>query len=622
MKNFIHQTATFLRILFARLRFLAVFVVAGLVVGYWDNIKNHVDKWTRPPIAPDVLAASQSQIEYYCVMHPNIIRNEPGNCPICGMPLAKRKKGQQLELPEGVVGRVQLTPQRIALANIHTTLIEPRRLVRDITAAGLLDYNETKVAQLSARVAGRADELFVKFTGQAVKIGQPIYSLYSPEVYTAQREYLESRKRANDMTQDGSPDARMDAAALYNASMQKLVLWGTTSDQLDQLDQEYDHTGKVPTHFRVTTPISGIVIRKNIYEGGYVQTGDTPYVIADLGTLWMQAGIYERDVPLVRIGDEAEVVVDALPNETFKGHVTFMAFQIDPQTRTLAARIELANPNLRLRPGMFAEATLGLPVAASHEHPATQPATAPAAAIVDRAKVFQTALQPYLQAYQTLVADKSDNVSNLLHDALARLQPIAKDPAISADYEALTAAVHRTMRQDLADLRETFKDVSMAMIRIGKTAGLPTDAPAIQEFRCPMKKGNWLQPVGETQNPYAPTDMLRCGSAVSNLPRSTPTVLPATRPARSGAEVLAVPRSAVIDTGRDQIVFVESKDMQGVFDMRPVNLGPLAGDYYPVAAGLSEGDKVVTVGAFLLDAENRLNPTLTEDRAPDAEHQH
>jgi Cu(I)/Ag(I) efflux system membrane fusion protein len=448
MKKIIHQVMVVLEVMFARLRFLAVFVVAGLVVGYWDNIKNHVDKWTRPAVAPDALVGTTSAVEYYCVMHPNVIRSEPGNCPICGMPLVKRKKGEKQELPEGAMARVQLTPRRIALAGTQTSVVERRKLVHEIQVPGALDYNEMKVAQLSARVAGRADQLFVRYTGQAVKQGEPVYSLYSPEVYTAMREYLEARKRVNELAKSGMKDAIADASAVYNASMQKLVLWGISSEQLDKLDKEYDQTQKIPTHIDITSPISGIVVRKNIYEGGYVQTGDTPYTIADLGTLWLQARIYEDDVPLVKVGDEADVVVDAMPNEAFKGKVTFLAYQLDPQTRTLAGRVEVGNPELKLRPGMFAEARIveqmggggGDEGAKAGRGEGAKKAGDPQTA-VERARVYQEGLKIYLQAHKRLVEDKSEGVSELLHEVLKKLEPIAKEPGVSKDYEALTAAV-------------------------------------------------------------------------------------------------------------------------------------------------------------------------------------
>jgi len=616
--QFRRQASAVLRILFARLRFLSVFLIVGFIVGYWDDIKNHYDKWTRPPLAPDALAeAAKSDVEYYCAMDTNIRRSEPGNCPICSMPLVKRKKGQQMQLPDDVLARVQLSPQRISLAGIQTTAVEPRHLVRQIHAVGILDYNETKVAQLSARVPGRADTLYLQYAGQAVKQGDPTYSLYSPEVYTAQREYLTARKRVNDLTPDAPPDARGDATAVYNASLQKLVLWGISREQLNSVDKEYDQTGKIPTHLVVTSPIPGIVIRKDLFEGGYVQVGDKPYTIADLGTLWLKAKIYEQDVPLVRIGQPVDVTVEAFPNEVFKGAVTFRAFQIDPQTRTLDARIEVKNADLRLIPGMFADAAIRVPIVAADAPatmPSTQPAGTPALSPIDKAKAFQAALAPYLEAQTLLSQDKAVNVSTLLHETVAKLQPIATDADIQQACKRLTDSVHQTVGQDLAALRKTFKDVSSAVIEIGKSTGLPASNPVVEVFHCPMAKANWLQKSGATANPFYGSSMLECGGAIEKLPRIEPNAAPTTRPAPAAGKVLAIPRSAVIDTGRHKIVYVESSP--GVYDMRAAKLGALAGDYYPVAAGLEEGERVVTVGAFLIDAENRLNPTQTADAPP------
>src|SRR3954453_2901918 len=120
-RQLLHNVWAVTRVVFARLRFVSVFLVAALLVGYWDDIRNHWDKWTRPAVAPDALAAAVSDVGYYCVMHPNIIRGEPGNCPICGMPLVKRKRGEKVRLPEDVLARVQLSPQRVALAGIQTS---------------------------------------------------------------------------------------------------------------------------------------------------------------------------------------------------------------------------------------------------------------------------------------------------------------------------------------------------------------------------------------------------------------------------------------------------------------------------------------------------------------------
>lgn len=615
----VRQAGAVAKVFFARLRFLSVFLAVGLIVGYWDNIKNHWDKWTRPAIAPDALAAAvASDIEYYCAMHPNIVRAEPGNCPICGMPLIKRKKGEKVNLPDDVLARVQLSPQRITLAGIRTSPVEPRRLVREIHAVGVLDYAEPKVAQISAWVAGRADKLFVEYTGQQVKQGDKLYLLYGQELYAGLQEYLLARKQVNDLPAKADDAARKSAAAIYNASMQRLVLWGISREQLDQIDQEYDSTAIVPSHLTITSPISGVVVRKDIFQGGYVQVGDKPFTIADLTTLWLQVKLYERDIALVQVGQPVQINVDALPDETFPGTVTFKAFQLDPQTRTLDARVEVSNPDLRLRPGMFGDASINVPIGTGIPA-ATQPANH-LAATPQNAKVYLAALRPYLEAQTDLAQDKAGRVPHLLHEVVSTLQPLADDPQV----KQIETAARAADGQEIAALRETFKEVSTAMIDLGKQVGLPKDAPDVQVFRCPMAKANWLQRFGETANPYYGSEMLTCGGPVEPLPQAE-TIVAADGARKDAAQtVLAIPRSAVIETGRNRIVYVESAP--GVYDMRAVQLGPQAGDYYSVLHGLDIGEKVVTAGTFLVDSENRLNPTQvaqnTAIAAPQAAHQH
>src|SRR4051812_7834107 len=348
-------TLTVVKMVFARLRFVAIFVIAALLVGYWDNIKAHVDKWTRPP---SHYAAADAHDEWYCPMHPQVVRSQPGQCPICNMDLKKREPGERAA---AITDRIQLSPYRLALANVATTPIVYKPLVREVRALGVLDYDETRLANISARVAGRADELFLTYTGQSVKAGDPVYSLYSPEVFTAQREYLQARKRVNELPRDATAEVRADASAIYNASMQKLVLWGISREQLDRLDREFDASGKVPTHFTVTSPITGTVVRKEINPGQYLQVGQTAYGVADLSVLWLKAKLYEVDIPLVRIGQKVDVRVEALPNEKVEATVTFLGFVLDPQTRTLDARIEVPNKDLRVRPGMFATAVIKAP---------------------------------------------------------------------------------------------------------------------------------------------------------------------------------------------------------------------------------------------------------------------
>jgi membrane fusion protein, copper/silver efflux system len=598
------KVVTVIKVAFARARFLAVFVVAALVVGYWDDIKNHVDKWTRPAVAPDSLAKTRAgEIEYFCPMHPKVVREAPGNCPVCGMPLVKRKKGEAIVLPADVIARVQLTPRRMALANVQTSVVESKPLYRQINAVGVLDYDETKLARISARVAGRADELFVTYTGQSIKRGDPLYSLYSPEVYTALREYLSARKRVNDLGTSGPSETRMDAAAVYNAALQKLALWGVTSEQLDQLDQQFDASGAVPTNLTIDSPINGIVVNKSISQGQYLSVGEAPYSVADMSKLWLQVKLYERDIPLVQIGDAVNVTVDAFPSRTFDGVVAFKAFALDPQTRTLDARVVVDNAELELRPGMFATSVIRVPV---NRGVGVSPASSQqSTGETSMPRVYFEGLAPYLEAHKRLSSDSAQGVPDLLRAVVKKLEPMNASTETAPAYQRLSKAVKDIPNDSIDSIRESWKEISAAMIEMGKSVGVPSNEAPVRVFKCPMKHASWLQLGDQTANPYYGASMLTCGSAIESLPK-VDTSAPTTRRVPTARPTLAIPRSAVIDTGNEQIAYVESS--LGIFDAKALKLGPLAGDEYPVLDGLAENDKVVTVGAFLIDAESRINP--------------
>jgi hypothetical protein len=250
-----------------------------------------------------------------------------------------------------------------------------------------------------------------------------------------------------------------------------------------------------------------------------------------------------------------------------------------------------------------------VPVAA-----ATRPVDAvPPAAV---AAAYGAALGPYLKAQALLAADSAEGVPALVEQIALLLKPVAATAEISADFTRLSDAAAAAKGQPIKDLRKGFKEVSAAMFAIGKSVGLPLGGPTVQAFRCPMVGAPWLQKPGEKMNPYMGPSMQTCGDDAGLLPVFKAGDSPATRPVVAGGRVLAVPRSAVIDTGRTKVVYVRSA--LGVYDMHAVKLGPPAGDYYPVFEGLDEGQSVVTVGAFLVDAENRLNPSKMA--APSDEH--
>lgn len=351
---------TFLKILFVRLRFILVFVVVGVVVGNWSWITNVVDRYTRPSKASDLVSGDH---EWFCPMHPSVVRNDPdAKCPICGMPLSKRKKGEKVQLPAGVLGRLQLSPYRVRQAGVATEEVGYKSLIREIRTVGLIEWDERRYADISARVAGRADELFVNFTGVRIKQGDPIYKLYSPDLVSTQEEYLLALK-AVDETSGAGADAVGRTRRLAESSRERLRLWGITDEQLKELEK----TKKAQTHLTIASPVSGIVVKKNIHAGHQVSMGDDPYTVVDDAVVWMQAEVFEKDMGLVREGQKVEISTEAYPGRAFEGTVAFVAPDVSAETRTVKVRVDVPNPEKLFKAGMYVTAHLRVPLGRQQE---------------------------------------------------------------------------------------------------------------------------------------------------------------------------------------------------------------------------------------------------------------
>lgn len=376
----------------ARLRFIGILLVIGVVITQWDLLVAYYERWTRP--SGDAATAT-SDTEYFCPMHPSVVRdNGKEKCPICFMPLAKRKKGSGHEeaLPAGIVNRVQLSPYRVVLAGVETIAVERRTLTRTITAVGTVDFNERGQKVVSARVAGRIDTLLVNETGQMVKQGQDLAMLYSPELMVSIDSLLQAKQRRDDSF---VADAR-----------ERLRLLGVTDDQLDGIVKD----GKPVTHLAIRSPIAGHVIAKRVKEGQYVEEGMTLYEIADLSTVWIQAQVYEDDMSLLPLSqnhdltaaDVERIRVTArtrtFPNEVFEGKLAFVYPHVDEGSRTVTVRFEVDNPHHKLRPGTTATVTLEVkpaptPTFASTENGEMPPAADEGVLAVPESAIIDTGRQ-------------------------------------------------------------------------------------------------------------------------------------------------------------------------------------------------------------------------------------
>ena len=338
--------------LFARLRFVAILGVIGLAIVKWDLLLAYYDKYTRP--ADAAAHDPDPTTEYFCPMHPSIVRDtDKEKCPICFMPLSKREKGRggEAALPAGVVSRVQLSPYRVVLAGVKTAPVAYQTLAKEVETVGTVAFDERGLKHVAARVKGRIDALLANETGRLVKRGDELARLYSPDLVVTVRNLLDARRSGNTMLERGARE--------------RLTLWGIDADQIDRILA----TGEPVTHVTVRSPIDGAVTKKYQVEGRYVEEGTPLYDVADLSTVWIEARVYEDDLSFLPAGTgdipqsarlPVAAATPAYPGESFAGELSFLAPELDPMSRTLTARFELANASGRLKPGMTATVSLAI----------------------------------------------------------------------------------------------------------------------------------------------------------------------------------------------------------------------------------------------------------------------
>jgi RND family efflux transporter MFP subunit len=321
-----------------KLIFIGALLVAAVGLGTF------VAGCSREPDTNDTKAASSKKTLYTCGMHPWIIQDHPGNCPICGMKLEPVHKTAGAAAPSAASSAIAIDPATIQMMNIQTTDITRSPLRRTIRTVGTIDYNETALTEVTTKFKGWIEKLDVDVTGELVHRDEPLFEIYSPELYSAEAEYLAILNSTNDP----------GALAMREAALGKLKFFDISDAQIGALEK----TRELRKTLEILAPADGFVVEKNVVQGQMVDAGAKLYRLADLGIVWVFAQVYEQDLPYVQLGQEAVVKLSSLPDREFRGRVTYVYPDVDEKTRTAKVRLEFENPGYFLKPGMFVSAQI------------------------------------------------------------------------------------------------------------------------------------------------------------------------------------------------------------------------------------------------------------------------
>lgn len=283
--------------------------------------------------------SSQDEI-WTCSMHPQIRRNEPGQCPICGMDLIPLDNvGTAAEMDPL---SVNMSPTAMQLAQVRVEKVGTSAAEKSVRLNGKIQEDERLVFSQSSHIPGRIERLAVNFTGEFVTKGQPIAYIYSPELVTAQEELFQAQKMSEAYPQ------------LFAAAKEKLRNWKLTHGQIASIIQ----SGKAREEFPVMADVSGYVTEKNVNVGDYIARGEPIYKIARLSSVWVLFDVYESDMPWIKEGDKVSFTVASRPGDKYEARISYIDPVIDPQTRVAKARVEVNNKELELKPEMFVSGTV------------------------------------------------------------------------------------------------------------------------------------------------------------------------------------------------------------------------------------------------------------------------
>jgi RND family efflux transporter MFP subunit len=292
------------------------------------------------------------KIKYWASpMDPTYIRNEPGKSPM-GMDLVPvyEEEGEAKE----PASTIRIDPVTMQNMGVRLGRVQRKTLIKHIRTVGNITYDETKIFTVNTKFNGWIEKLYVNFVGEDVKKGQPLFDIYSPDLVTAQAEYLLALRQYRSLSKNSYSRIREGAQRLLEASHTRLRYWDLTNEQIEQISK----TGKVQKTLTIYSPAFGVVTKKIAFKGHYVKKGEHQYEIVDLSSVWVDVDVYEYELPWIRKGIPADMELAYIPGKRFKGEVLFIYPYLEAKTRTVKLRLAFPNPNYQLKPGMYANVFL------------------------------------------------------------------------------------------------------------------------------------------------------------------------------------------------------------------------------------------------------------------------
>jgi Cu(I)/Ag(I) efflux system membrane fusion protein len=333
---------------------LGLFVAAGLLLIVLLGVAQRIG-WIQASSGGHSSTASVSaETVHTCPMHPQIRQPGPGDCPICGMPLVPATAaGADLDQ-----FAVSIEPAQRRLANIKTATVTEQPVSRQLQTIGSIEIDESRQATIASYIDGRVERMFADYTGIEVQQEDHLVVVYSPQLYSAQVEYLEARKTLDSTTTAALASIRDAQTKLVANSRHRLVELGMTPEQLNELEA----SGEAKSRLTIYAPIGGTVIEKLAEEGKYIEAGEPIYRIANLSMVWLMLELYPEDASQIRFGQQVQARLASNQDQVLTGRVAFIDPSVDPKSRTVGVRVEFTNDQGNLRPGDYAEATITIPI--------------------------------------------------------------------------------------------------------------------------------------------------------------------------------------------------------------------------------------------------------------------